>query len=62
MISDAEILEVTREVFVHFGGGALAYAETRLAQHRLGEDDLGVTIWEGVVAALHQIDQNRGTQ
>jgi len=58
MISDAEILEIAREVIVQFGDGAIAYAEGKRQQLDDGEDDLGVAIWERVLTVLRGLKKH----
>lgn len=58
MISDAEILEIAREVVVQFDDGAIAYAEGKRKQLHDVEDDLGVAIWERVLTVLRGLKEH----
>lgn len=51
-ISEKEVFRSARAVMVHFGVEAMAHARQRLEILRAAEDDMGVSTWARIIAAI----------
>ena len=61
MITDEEILQSAWTTKMNYGAGAMAHALSRITALLESEDEPDVRIWERIVAALRDMEDQPGS-